>query len=188
MSDATTNTQTGGNGAAASTSRQKRKIATSRYEGHVGRIEFSSDLGGHVVEIDGTKIHPSIKDTVTAYGAVNIMQTAYNTSDDPVGAARAMARRLQSGDWKPGLPRREAEPDVLMQALAQHLQKPVDWVETIWLPAYGKKHGLDTGPAKRQLRAHKTIAGVIAEITAKRAAEAAAAAKRAPAESLDLSV
>lgn len=182
-------THAGPNGAdPAPPPRNKRKIATSHFDGHIGRVTFSDAYGSKVVELDATKIHPSIADVVKAYGAVSILQTAYNTSDTPPEAAEAMVKRLYSGNWRPGLPRREAEPDVLTQALAHHLDKPPEYVEEVWLPAYCAKHEIEPGVARRKLRSHGVIAELIAKITAERAAKIAAAVKKAPREALDLSV
>ena len=184
--------QTGGNGAVAlapAAAKTKRRIATASFDGHVGKIEFTAEHGGETVEIDATKIAGSIADVVKAYGAVNIMQTSYNTSNDPVGAAKAMVKRLYSGDWRPGIPRRVAEPEVLTSALATHLQKPPEYIEEVYLPAYAKKHGIERiGDARRKLRAHPVIADLIAKITAERAAQASQAARKSPREALDLTV
>ncbi len=177
-----------GNGATAVTPKIKKRIATASYEGTVGKIEFSAGYGGHIVEVDPKKVHPSILELVTAAGAVSIVQTAYSANSDPVGAARAMMRRLESGDWRPGYPHREAEPDVLTQALATHLNKPPAYIEDVYLPAYCRKHDIEAGPARRRLRLHGAIAELIAKITAERAAKALAVAKKAPREAVDLAV
>jgi hypothetical protein len=183
MSD-TVHVQTG-NGVTQAPPAKKRRIASSSFDGHIGKIEFAT---GEIVEIDATKIPDSIGELVKAYGAISVIQTAYSASDAPVEAAQAMVKRLYSGDWRPGLPRRQAEPAILTQALATHLKKPPEFIDEVWLPAYAKKHGLDLGSARRKVRAHGDIAGLIAKITAERAAAAAAHAKKVPRESLDLTL
>ena len=186
MTTESTTESLSGNGAAP-VARTKRRVATASFEGSVGRITFEDS--GEVVEVDAAKIAPSIVPLVTAYGAVNILQTAYSTSDTPIEAARAMAKRLLSGDWRPGLPRKKAEPEVLTQALATHLNKPTDYIEEVWLPKFCQKHNMLPGVARRKLRAMGVLAELIAKITAERAAAASAAAKKAPrSEALDLSV
>ena len=165
----------------------KKRIAHARFDGAIGRVEFSDVYKGAVVEIDFAAIPDTIKSIVGAYGAVQIIQTAYNSSDDPVGAAKAMVKRLLVGDWKPGLPRRDAEPDPLTQALADHLDKDPAFVEEVYIPAYMQKHGLDSaGMARRRLRAHPIIAHKIATITARRAAKIAADVRKAPSEDLSI--
>ncbi len=186
MTSETVTMTVGGNGATPTT-RTKRRVATASFEGSIGRITFEGS--GAVVEVDAAKIPPNIASLVTAYGAVNILQTAYSTSDTPFDAAQAMAKRLLSGDWRPGLPRKQAEPEVLTQALATHLNKPTDYIEEVWLPKFCQKHDLLPGVARRKLRAMGVLAELIAKITAERAAAASAAAKKAPrSEALDLSV
>lgn len=172
------------NGAVVTT---KKRIAHASFEGAIGRVEFSDIYKGAVVEIDFAAIPDVVKPLVGAYGAVQIIQTAYNSSDDPVNAARAMVKRLLAGDWKPGLPRRDAEPEPLIAALADHLNKDPAFVEEVYLPAYMQKHGLEsTGAARRRLRAHPDIAHKIAAITAQRAAKAAQAVRKAPREDLSI--
>jgi hypothetical protein len=173
-----------GNGAALPTPK-KRRIATASFSGSVGKITFAT---GEVVEVDAAKLPATLSDIIKAYGAINIIQTAYSASDTPVEAARAMLKRLMAGDWRPGLPRREAEPDVLTQALMAHLQKPAEFISEVWVPAYAKKHDLVIGAAKRKLREHGVISALIAKITAERAAAAAQAARGGPREALDLTI
>lgn len=164
----------------------KRKIANTTISGGVASIQFSAAFGNKLVEVDTRKLPEVVRDNAAAYGVSAIVQSAYNLSDDPVGAAEAAVKRLQSGEWSPGLPRREAEPDVLTAALMRHLSKDAQHVETHFYPAYAAKHDLEVGAAKRKLRAHPDIATLIAEITAERAKRVSAAVRKAPRESLDV--
>ena len=178
MSDPSTN-------GTASTAPKKthQRIATASFDGPVMTLNF---LAGGTVTVDVAKLKPDVLHRVAAYGAANIMQTAYNNSDDPMAAAQACVKKLMSGDWRPGPPRRDAEPDVLVQALADHLHiSHVDVMQT-YIPRYATKHGLDIGPAKRELRAHPDIAKLIAKIHAERAAKLAATVDKAPRRDLSL--
>jgi hypothetical protein len=176
-----------GNGTAATTTTvpaPKRRIANSTIDGSIVTVSFTS---GEKLTLDAAKIPSSITPAVTAYGAANIVQTAYNASKEPVKAAQGMIARLLAGDWQPGRPKSEIEPDPLVVALAEHLKKDHGFVEDTYLPAYASKHGLGSvGAARRKLRTHPDVAPRIAEITAERAKAAMTAAKKTPHTSLDL--
>lgn len=180
MSDNNLQHTSTGNGAAP-TSTVRRRIANTSIVGSEAQIKFAAET----VTIDAAKIHASIKDQVAAYGASAIAQIAYTNADDPVAGAKAIRDRLYRGEWRPGLPRREAEPDVLTAALAEHLGITTEAVDD-WVGRYATKKGMAPGGARRALRAHPDIAVLTARITADRARKAAQAAKAAPHEKLTL--
>lgn len=183
----TTTNGAAGDPAVHSTDAPRKRIASASFTGSVGRIEFTETYGNAIVEVDFDKIADSIKSTVGAYGAVQIVKTAYNSSDNPVEAVKTMVKRLAVGDWRPGIPKREAEPDPLTMALADHLGKDHAFVEAVYIPAYKDKHGLDSlSAARRKLRMHPDVAAKIATIAAQHAAKAAQAARKAPREDLSL--
>ena len=174
------------------TSSPKRRVATSSVDGAVGIIKFSPAFNNQTVRIDVTKIPGAEKlsgmpASLLAYGALSVMQNAYNNSKDPPAAAAAMAQKLLAGNWMPGRAFAEAQPDELLEALSRHLQKPIEHVEQHFLPAYAARHKLaSTAAARRKLRTHADIAPLIAQITAERAKEIAARVKGRPTEALDI--
>jgi hypothetical protein len=166
----------------AAVAKPKRKIANTTIDGSTVTIVFAS---GQTLTFDAKKVAPAIAPSVTAYGAAGIIQTAYNTAKDPVQAAEVMIGRLSIGDWTPGRPKADSEPDPLIVALAEHLDKPHDFVTETYLPKFAEKNGIGSvGAARRELRKHPAIAPRIAEITAERAKAAVAASKKAPARDL----
>jgi hypothetical protein len=182
------------NGAApTATKGTKRRIAVAAFDGGVGTLKFSDAFGGHVLTVDTKKLPAAYKDHLAAYGAVTAIQAAYSVAENPFQAAQDTLARLERGEWSPGPPRREAEPDELLQALKEHLEKetgkPITHghVEKTFIPAYQAKHGLGSvGAARRRLRSHPDIAPRVAAIQAERARNVAASVKGAPKESLVL--
>lgn len=185
MSELHTDTTTAANGALPP--RTKRRVASTSIEGSTVTIKFlQSD---REVSIDTSKLPVGVQPNVQAYGVGAILQGAYGNAEEgaEADACEAMAKRLMSGDWRPGLQRASAEPDALLVALADHLDKDVDYIEGTYLQAYAYRHGLTSqAAARRKLRAHPEIAAKVASITAERAKRAAEAAKKAPREALDL--
>lgn len=171
---------------------KKHRIATTSFAGPLGKFQFNTDLGGVVLEVDAAKIPDSIRDVVTAYGAVSIIQGAYGNADPEniVAVARDMLDRLYTGRWTPGPSRSEKEPDDLHVVLAEHLNKPIDYVVETYIPKYMTKNGfvgrVGLGQARKRLAGHPDIAPKIAKLVSERAKRAADAAKKAPRESLDL--
>lgn len=171
---------------AATTSKPKRKIATSSVDGAILTVKFSDSYNSQVLTLDAAKLPAALQPSLVALGAAGLIQAAYSVADKPVEAAQKMIDRLMKGDWTPGRAA-TAEPDELVVALADHLKESHEYVEQTYLPGYAAKHGLaSVGAARRKLRAHPTIAAKVAEITAERAKAALAAAKKTPSDSLAL--
>jgi hypothetical protein len=186
--DIQTNTApNGANGTGTHTSSKRNAVASTSVNGSVAKIEFAPSFGGDVLTFDAAQIPGAEQCTgsalaLVAFGGLHVIRIAYNNADDKPAAARAAIDKLLAGQWKGNLPRKaEAEPEPLLVALAEHLKITPEQVETTFLPAYASKHGLERiGDAKRKLRTHKTIAPMVARITADRAKRIAEAVRGQP--------
>jgi hypothetical protein len=189
-----TQTHTGGNGKAP-TSSSKRKIASASVSGSVVELRFSPAFKDVHISLDTDKVPKDCRAALTAQGAISVIQSAYGNSDNPVQAAQDAVAKLLAGDWRPGPPRGMPVVDPLIQAITDHLNhnlpdgKSVDMahVENEFLPAYQAKHGLgNVAAARRKLRTHPDIASRVAAIEAARAKAAAEKVKGGAHEALNL--
>jgi hypothetical protein len=129
-----------------------------------------------LVSFDANQLigQPVARDLV-AYGVAQLLRQAAN-GNDPHEAISKRIDQITRGDWTPGRHGVVAEIEPVVEALATHLNKSVDFVAEKYLPRYCQQMNLVTkngrmmlSAAKAQLSKHPELAPLVTRIIGARA-------------------
>lgn len=154
---------------------KRRSVARAHINGD-GAVTFKF-ANGDEIALNVSELPDTTRVNLECVGVSRIVGQAYAKAADPQEATKKAIAALKAGEWKPGREKSEKEPKELVLALAEVTSKPTHVVEER-LSSMGRKE-------KAALRKHPQVAVVLARMAADRAKEAAKAAKKQPAISLD---
>src|SRR6185312_2325418 len=154
---------------------KRRSVARAHINGD-GAVTFKF-ANGDEIALNVSELPDTTRVNLECVGVSRIVGQAYAKAADPQESTKKAIAALKAGEWKPGREKCEKEPKELVLALAEVTSKPTHVVDER-LSSMRRKE-------KAALRKHPQVAVVLARMAADRAKEAAKAAKKQPAISLD---